>query len=271
MGRLGGGRRGSSWSSAGGFLSTSASWPSLRLSLRPRLRLRLRCRRPPAFRRRPLLPHHVDESSGQIDPGLLDAPMTVGLDDLPNGIGGVAIGHLVLPIERHGRAGLDHVRELGVEVVRRRHGVVLGGVGVVGGVDRRIVVGLGSVVLVEEDGGVDGGIVGGRAQGVPTGIGRNCSCSGSGGGGLGHLLRISDGTREAQGPEAPGLPEEVGHGHLPAAGEAGTAPEHGRGGAAAHEADGVGLRRDHVDAGAAPVVVVGVGRGWVVVVGVVGR
>ena len=153
--------------------------------------------------------------------------MAVGLDDLANVVIGIGIGHLVLSVQRHGRAGLDHVRELGVKVVGGGHGVVLGGVGVVGRVDGGVV----GALVVEDGEGVDRPIVGGVSIiiGVVGGIG-----IGGGGGTLtlfGQLLRISDGTGEAQGPQPPGgIPEEVRHGHAAAAvvGGGGTPAEHHR-------------------------------------------
>ena len=171
--------------------------------------------------------------------------MAVGLDDLADVVIGIGIGHLVLSVQRHGRAGLDHVRELGVKVVRGGHGAVLGGVGVVGRVDGRIV----GALVVEDGEGVDRPIVGGVSVAVDGGIGGGTLLL------VGRLVRISDGTGEAQGPQPPGgIPEEVRHGHA-AAGSGGTPTEHHRGGrAAAHEAEGLDQRLGghHVYAGAAP-------------------
>ena len=238
----GGGTVGGGGGLAAGF--TTGRFPtSLRL-----LRPRLRCSPAGPVRGGPLLFDHVDQPPRQVDAGLLDAPMAVGLHDLADVVVGVGIGHLVLPVQGHGGAGLDHVRQLGVKVVRRRDGVVLGGVGAVGRVDGGVV-----GVVVEEDGeGVDRPIVGGASVVIVSG-------GGIGGGTLlllvGHLVRISDGTGEAKGPQPPGgIPEEVGHGHGGGAGGRGTATEHHRGRrTAAHEAEGLGQRLGghHANAGAA--------------------
>ena len=191
--------------------------------------------------RRPLLPDHVDEPSRQVLHGAgAGAAVALGLDDLPDGIVGVGLGHLVLPVERHRGAGLDEVGHLGLEVVRGGDGVVLGGVGVVGRVDRRVVLDLDLVLVVEEDGVVDG----------PVGTGTG-GTSGGGLGGppcllLGQFLRIPDGTGEAEGAGF----QQVAQGQA-GAGAAAAEDDRGRG-PAAHEADRMGLRRHHVDAGAAP-------------------
>ena len=191
-------------------------------------------------RRRPLLPDHVDEPPRQVLHGAeAGAAVAPGLDDLPDGAVGVGLGHLVLPVEGHRGAGLDEVGQLGLEVVRGGDGVVLGGVGAVGRVDRRVVLDL--VLVVEEDGVVDGAgkVTGARGAGLG---GPLCLL-------LGQFLRIPDGTGEAEGAGF----QQVAQGGQAGAGAGAAAAEDDRGrGPAAHEADRMGLRRHHVDAGAAP-------------------